>query len=135
MTTTAQRPLGASARSRSASRVRLQRAGGPLHPEDHPGDHRDGDEREEAADKLLRLEGQRVGAEGEHRADDEREHDGERDADPEPRQHVAATQPRQVGDQDADDESRFQAFTKADEEGREHVDPSESGWGDEVRLT
>ena len=35
---------------------------GPSHPEDHPGDEADGDDREQATDQLLRLEGQALRA-------------------------------------------------------------------------
>ena len=108
----------------TALQRRLQRARGLLHPEDHPRDHRDGEEREDSADELLGLEGQRVGAEGQDGADAERQDNGEADARPQPRQHVAPADARDIRDEDADDERGFEAFAQADEEGREHVNPS-----------
>ncbi len=57
------------------------------------------------------------------------------DAHPQPRQHIAAPEARQVCDEDADDERGFEAFAQADEEGGEHVGPIGSGVGSEVRLT
>ena len=74
----------------------------------------------------------RVRAEGEHRADDERENHRESDSCPQPRQHVATAEPGDIGDEDADDECCFQAFAQADEEGGEHG-RSRRGSGEEVR--
>ena len=59
----------ASARSTPLCRRALERAAGALHPEDHPRDHGDGDERQQPADEFLRLEGECVGAEREDRAE------------------------------------------------------------------
>ena len=104
----------------AAVQARLHRAPGLLHPEDHPGDHAHRDQRERAADDLLRLGGESVRAEGEDGADAEREGDGETDADPHAAQNVCAAESADVGDQDAYDEGGFEAFAKADEERCEH---------------
>ena len=91
------------------------------HPEDHPGDERRGDDREAAADELLRLEAEPVRAEGEQRRRAPRESsDGEADAEPDAAEHVAAVDLDDVGDQDADDERGFEAFAQADQEVCEH---------------
>ena len=47
----------ATARVDLAVQLALQGAGGRLHPEDHPGDEADGDDRHEPAEGLLGLEG------------------------------------------------------------------------------
>ena len=57
------------------------------------------------------------------------------DADPQPRQHVATAEPREVGDEDADDQRGFEAFAEADEEGGEHGRSRVSWRGSEVTAT
>ena len=94
----------------------LEMTGVPRHPEDHPGDEADGDDREAAAERLLRLRGESVRAEGEQGADAERDDDRGGDPDPQLRQDVAAVDLVEIGDQDADDEAGFEAFTQTDQE-------------------
>ena len=102
--------------------VVLEPAGVVAHPEDHPGDERDGEDRQRAAEDLLGLEAQSVRAPGEDRADAERERNRDADADPESREHVAPPELLQVGHEDADDEAGFEAFTQADEKVCEHAE-------------
>ena len=105
------------------------------HPEDHPGDERDRDEREHAAEDLLRLEGHRVRPPGEERAHAERDRDGDADADPEPAEQVATADLAEVRDEDADDEPCFEAFAEADQVVGEHTRlPVTNEWI-ELRLT
>ena len=52
-----------------AAQLAADAAGGAGHPEDHPGDEADGDDRQGAADQLLRLERQAARAEGERGAE------------------------------------------------------------------
>ena len=95
--------------------------GRPGHPEDHPGDEADRDDRQQAADQLLGLEGQALRTEGQREAEAERDADRDADADPDPGQQVAAVGLDQIGDQDADDERRLEALAQADQEVREDV--------------
>ena len=107
----------------------LEVTGVPRHPEDHPGDDADGDDREAAAEDLLRLEAQAVRPEGEDAPTPSEMSDRAGDADPELRQHVAAADLVEVGDEDADDEAGFEAFAQADEEVGEHGMLSGRGTG------
>ena len=91
---------------------------------------RDGDEREHAAEDLLRLEGQRVRAPREERADAERDGDRDADADPEPAEQVAPPELAEVGDEDADDEPGLEALAEADQVVGEHARLPGTGWVD-----
>ena len=98
----------------------LDVAGLAGHPEDHPGHEHDGDDRQGAADGLLRLEGETPWPEGEQRAEPDGDDDGDGDAQPDARQQLAAIGLDQVGHEDADDQRGLEAFTQSDQEVREH---------------
>jgi hypothetical protein len=100
----------------------LHGATGAAHPEDHPRDHRDGEEREASAEDLLGLERQAVGAESQDCTEAEGEHDRQRDAGEHPPYGVFATELSEIGDEDADDERGLEPLTEADQEGCEHGD-------------
>jgi hypothetical protein len=95
---------------------------GPGHPEDHPGDEAHGHDRESAADDLLGLEGESVGAEGQHGAESEGEGDRGTDAEPEAGEDVTSADLDHVGDEDADHESGLEALPESDEVVGEHGD-------------
>ncbi len=103
-----------------ALEVVLEMAGVARHPEDHPGDESGGGDREDPADRLLRLRAQPVGAPGEQRPECEGRGDRDRDADPETGEDVAAPDLREVCHEDPDDEPCFEPLAEADEEVREH---------------
>ena len=103
----------------------LEGAGGLPHPEDHPGDHGDGDQGEGAADDLLGLEGEGLGAPREQGAEGEREAGGQGDADPHLGEDVSTVGAHEVGGDDADDERGLEALAEGDEEvGDEHGAPA-----------
>jgi hypothetical protein len=96
-------------------------AGGPPHPEHHPGHEADGDDREQAGEQLLGREGERGGGELEGGPDGQAERDRGRHPQPHRAEAVAVAGLDQVGDQDADDQGGLQALAQPDEVVRHHV--------------
>ena len=121
MATTPHSPPVASARAMPRFQLALEAPRGALHPEDHGRDHRDGQDRERAAEDLLGLEAQGVGAEGQDEAEAERQTDGQADAEPQARQHVASLRANEERDEDADDQGGLETLTEPDDEGGEHA--------------
>ena len=105
-----------------ATQVTAERASGPRHPEDHPGDQSHGKNRQGATDGLLGLETEPTRAE--EQGEPERQSDGDRgpDADPDARQQVATSGLHQIRDQDAHHEGSLEALTQTDQVVRQHGD-------------
>ena len=86
------------------------------HPEEHPGEDDDREDRSKALDALLDDERQTTDGRDHQPTDDDREHQGRRDADPHAAHGVAAIEPDEVRGDDAHDERRLEALAKRDEE-------------------
>ena len=95
-------------------------AGRPRHPEDHPGDEADRDDRQQAPDQLLGLEGEPARAVGQRRPEGEADRDRDRDPGPDPGQQVGALGLHQVGHQDAHDERGLEPLAEPDQVVGEH---------------
>lgn len=101
--------------------VLVQRLGGLGHPEDHPGHQASGQDGQRAADDLLRLEGQPLRAEGQQRAETQRDRDRDAHAGVDARQQVPAVRFGQVRDQQDDDQDRFQSLAQSDQVVSDHL--------------
>ena len=116
------RPASASDRAagqgdvHAALELALHRPALATHPEQHPGQDDDRDERGETLDALLDDERQAPDGRDDREADDDRQGDRGADPDPDAAQRVAPVELDQVGADDADDEGGFQPFAERDEE-------------------
>ena len=91
------------------------------HPQDHPGDEADGHQGQDAADDLLGLECQGLGAPGQDGAQSQGQKGGEPHTEPQLGEDIAALGLDEVGGDDADDERGLETLSQCDEEiGQEH---------------
>ena len=101
--------------------LRAHEPGRARHPEDHPGHEGDRQDRQRAADRLLRLEAEAAGPEREQRAEPDGDRCRRRDARPQGPEEVATLGLHEVGDEDADNERRLEALAQADQVVGEHL--------------
>ena len=80
------------------------------HPDDHVGDHPDGDQSDDRLEALLLAVGQLVVDDAQDDRDREAQHDGQRDAGPHRAQPVRSALPPQERGDDADDERGLEPF-------------------------
>ena len=90
----------------ASAQLARDRAGGLLHPQDHPGDEGDGDDRQRPAEQLLLLERHVPRGEGDHGPEADADGDGGDDAGPDVPELVAAAALDEVRHEDADDDAR-----------------------------
>ena len=96
----------------------LQVPGVPTHPEDHVGDHHDGDQADHRLEPLLLPLGEIVRDDLQRHADSDADHDRDGNADPDLAQGRLATLLAQEGGHDAHDEGGLHAFSEPDDERR-----------------
>ena len=94
------------------------------HPDDHVRDHRDGDQRDDRLEPLLRAVGELVVDDAEHDRDADAQDDGQRHARPHRPEPVGPARAAQEGGDDPDDQRRLEALAQGDDEGGQHARPA-----------
>ena len=93
----------------------------PAHPENHVGDHDNGDRPDDRLEPLLLLLREVLGDDLERHTDGDADQDSDRHADPDLAQGIAPALLAQECGHDAHDECRLHAFSESDHERREHA--------------